>query len=110
MLLKLPLVSDKLKLLVTLLAVESDSLLLLRRPELRTLTGLLSGHCSFKYHIQKLGPAASNICILGKKIVESDCEAFCVIVKLLPRSGGITLAYNLEHAELSYISPKVVVA
>lgn len=106
MLLKLPMVSEKLKLLVTLLAVESGSLLLLRRPELRPPFWVIALLNTIFKSWALLHPMSVDSV---KKFWKMQSK-FCVIVKLLPRSGGITLAYNLEPAELSYISPKVVVA
>lgn len=65
------------KRLVTLLDLRVDSLMLLRRPELRTLTGLLPSH----FPLNKLNLAEFNVCRPYKELVETadhilcDCEA-----------------------------------
>lgn len=60
-----PLVSDKLH-IIKLLALKVDSLIQLRSPKLRTLTGLLTGYCLLNnYHLHRMGFAASSVRLQG---------------------------------------------
>lgn len=51
------------------------TLMLLRRPEFRALTGLLTGHCPFCYHLHKMG--LSNVYRLCKELVETAEHILC---------------------------------
>lgn len=53
--------------------------LILRRSELRTLTGLHAGHYPLNYHIHEMGLAVSNECWLCKEHVETAKHVLCVI-------------------------------
>lgn len=53
--------------------------LILRRSELRTLTGLHAGHFPLNYHIHEMGLAVSNQCWLCKEHVETAKHVLCVI-------------------------------
>lgn len=65
------------KRLVTLLDLKVDSIMLLRRPELRTLTGLLPSHFPLNYHLYKLDLAGFNVCRPYKELVETADHILC---------------------------------
>lgn len=98
---------------VTPLAVKVDSLnnhnMMLRRLESRTLTYLLTGHWPLNYNLQKWCPAAFNVCRLCKKQSTHTAHwkrTLCVIVKLMHRSGGNTLADPFGACRVKLHFPK----
>lgn len=81
--------------------------MLLQRPELRILLGLLTSHCPLKYHLHTMHLAAFDACRLCKEHVETaghircDCEA--IALKWWQYFGRAIMKL------LTYIAPRMVV-
>lgn len=55
----------------------TKELIELSKPELRHITGLLTGHCPLRYHLNKMGKAESNLCRFCGNRAETAEHVLC---------------------------------
>jgi len=66
------------------------SLKKLKKNQLKAVTGLLTGHCHFKGHLQKWGSVDIPICKRHQNSNGTALHTLCYIATPLPNSGTIT--------------------
>lgn len=87
----------------------AKKLLGLHRRELRTITGLLTGHCPARYHLHKIGMWPNNLCRFCLTELESSAHLLCFCSALVSRRLRFLGSHLLSPYDVWRICPKKVI-
>ena len=85
-------------------------LLHLSRSELRTITGLLTGHCPALYHLKNIGKVTSNTCHFWNSEQQSSARLLCYCGALALLRNNFLGSYFLNPYQVWYLNPKKVIS
>ena len=78
-------------------AKRTKQIITLSKQELRSLTGLLTGHCPLRYHLNNMGLAEDNRCRYCQEQVETAEHIICGCEALIRK--------RLQYFERAFINP-----
>ena len=87
----------------------AKKLLGLNRRELRTIAGLLTGHCPARYHLHTIGRWPNNLCRFCFTELESSAHLLCFCGALVSRRMRFLGAHLLMPYDVWRIDPKKVI-
>ena len=87
----------------------AKKLLGLNRRELRTITGLLTGHCPARYHLHKIGMWPNNLCRFCLTELESSAHLLCFCGALVSRRLRFLGSHLLTPYDVWHTHPKQVI-
>lgn len=87
----------------------TKKLLGLNRRELRTIAGLLTGHCPARYHLHKIGIWPNNLCRFCLLELESSAHLFCFCGALVSQRVRFLGSHLLSPYDVWHTRPRKVI-
>ena len=88
----------------------ANKLLKLNRSELRTITGVLTGHCPALYHLKKIGRVTIDICRFCNTEPESSAHLLCFCGALASKRHNFFGSHLLTPYQIWHSNPKTVIS
>ena len=88
----------------------TEEILLLNKQEIRHLTGLLTGHCTLRYHLKKMGIADDDRCRFCQECPETAEHVICSCVALMTKRLQHLEEVTVEPSDAAQLQPKRILA